>query len=507
MDQNIWIEVIDKDGWRKEYPLDKSIVHIGSAPGSDLVLESGRGAGVAPLHAQLLILASGSGCQLVNLGDTDISLGLSGDQSLLPHSVTRITDGAVFKVGDFTLTLHGGAGEDTPGVVAGSSAHIGLNVSLPRSRLAVGQALTGVITVSNLGDQTGVQFDLELEGIEADCYSVEAGPLLSSGAEREVSFQLFHRGNRPLAGERRITIRAAAPLVYPGEQASVSRAIQVLPSYDHALRVVPPVSEAAGAEQKVATAGAVISPPQVETGPPAPDQVSEQDWWEVPPQAIADEEGVTPKQVVQAEAIAPPPEAVQEDRAEEPAEQMPEAEPSPLPQAEAAAAVEAQEPSPPGAGEPQEVTAPPPLQAMKTELPQVEVELPLPVEEQEAVIDIGDQRAEADVLPSEPPEVERVPQAGVDLPVKAEPVPAKAPEPEASPPPSTEAWWSPEATISPQDQVGEPQVLKLKASPPPDMAEESARPKASPLPEVEDWWSSDVETGTEEQGQAEEKEV
>ena len=43
MNQHIRIEVIDKDGWRKEYPLDKSIVHIGSAPGSDLVLEGTNG--------------------------------------------------------------------------------------------------------------------------------------------------------------------------------------------------------------------------------------------------------------------------------------------------------------------------------------------------------------------------------------------------------------------------------------------------------------------------------
>lgn len=470
MDQIIRIEVIDRDGWRKEYPLDKSIVHIGSAPGSDLVLEPGRGTGVAPLHAQLLILASGSGCQLVNLGDTDISLGLSGDQSLLPHSVIRITDGTVFKVGDFTLTLHGDAGEGAPGDVTGASAHIGLNVSLPRSRLAVGQALAGVITVSNLGDQTGVQFDLELEGFEADCYSIEPAPLLSSGAERELSFQLYHRGNRPLAGEHRIAIRAAAPHVYPGEQASVSRVIQVLPSYDHALRIVSPLSKAAGVEQQVAPAGAGISPPHVETGPSPPDQVSEQDWWAGPSQAIAGEKVVTSEQV---------------------------------PQAEAAAAVEVQEPSPPGAGESQEVTAPPPWRAIETEVPKVEVELPLPMEDQVAVIDISDQRAEADVLPDELPEVEHVAQAGTGLPVKAEPVPAEEEqvlEAEVSPPPATEEWWSPEATIRSQDQAREPQVLKLKASPPLDMAEESAQPEASPPPAAEDWWSSGAETGPEEQG-------
>jgi hypothetical protein len=58
MSQFSKLEVIDKDGWRNEFRLEKTIVHIGSDPRNDIVLERGRGGNVAPLHAQLILSAS-----------------------------------------------------------------------------------------------------------------------------------------------------------------------------------------------------------------------------------------------------------------------------------------------------------------------------------------------------------------------------------------------------------------------------------------------------------------
>ena len=50
------VEVVDRDGWRKAFPLEKHIVHIGSDPRNDVVLDSRRGAGVAARHLQLIAL-------------------------------------------------------------------------------------------------------------------------------------------------------------------------------------------------------------------------------------------------------------------------------------------------------------------------------------------------------------------------------------------------------------------------------------------------------------------
>jgi len=276
MNRQIKINVSDRDGWQKEYPFQKNIVHIGSGPRSDLVLEPGRGAGVAHLHAQLIVSASDSGCQLVNLGDTDIfiAVGPSDEQALPPRSVTSLVNGTVFRIGDFTLTFYGDESGDIYDSSSRPSEHIGLDISLPQTRLAANQSLDGVITVSNLGDQTGVQFALELEGLKDDCYSMEPGPLLSAGADRDVSFHIHHRGSKPLAGDRRITIRAAAPQAYPGEQATVSRVVQVLPFYRHKLHLVPPVEAAPPIEKTAPPPPMAVEPvPQVDMAAPQQEEV------------------------------------------------------------------------------------------------------------------------------------------------------------------------------------------------------------------------------------------
>ncbi len=274
MNQYSKLEVIDKDGWRNEFRLEKTIVHIGSDPRNDIVLEQGRGGHVAPLHAQLILSASqkapadkASGCQLVNLGDTDIRLGLSADQTVPPRAVISLTHGAAFKLGEFTLIFHGD--ESRSDIVTSSDQRVGLSMSLPRTRLEPNRTLDGVITVSNLGDRGGVQIELDLEGLEPDCYDLEPGPILSSGAEREVFFRLHHRGHKPRAGDCPITIRATAPHAYPGDEVIVSHVVQVLPFYCHKLHLVPPagVSLSLPAEEREGSAVDVgLSQPQAEDG-------------------------------------------------------------------------------------------------------------------------------------------------------------------------------------------------------------------------------------------------
>lgn len=238
MDDQDRIEVIDSEGWRKIYPLQKPIIHIGSHPRNDIILEQGHGAGVADTHVQLITAADlKPGYRLVNLADSYIFLGSSDDQTLMPHQVIQIYDGDSFRLGDFRLVLYVGDGNGR-GNSASPSRNIGLDLSLPQTRLAPDQSFDGIVKVQNLGEQTGVQFELEVSGLDPDCYNLEPGPLLSAGGEKDVIIHLYHRGTKPPAGDLEITITATAPRAYLGEQASSSQIIKVLPAYRHELRLL-----------------------------------------------------------------------------------------------------------------------------------------------------------------------------------------------------------------------------------------------------------------------------
>ncbi len=238
--QHSKIEVINRDGWHKEYPLQKSIIHIGSASSNDIILEDPGDSGIAPLHAQLIASGNDNGAyKLVNLANIDIPLGSKGDQVLATRAVLDLVDGETFRLGDFTLIFHGQ--EAGRGNVAttrrGNGKNIGLSLLIPQTQLVPNRSLEGVIVVSNYGEQ-GSKFDLELEGLDSAYYDMSPGPLLSPGAKKEVALRIHHRGSKPLAGEWQLTIRATAPKAYPGQQASVSQVIQILPFYQHKLRLI-----------------------------------------------------------------------------------------------------------------------------------------------------------------------------------------------------------------------------------------------------------------------------
>jgi hypothetical protein len=261
MDAQNQVEITDKDGWRKAFPLQRPLIHIGSDPKNDIVLEVSRGSGVAPRHLQLIAVPGSRGYRAINLGDRDITLGDSGNRFLLPRSAVDIPDGECLRLGDYSLVFRiGEVGAERPASTAGreavsrgvvgepavtgprrekSSASIGLRLSLPRTELDPGSPLEGVITVRNLGNEAGVQFRLEVEGLDADCYEVGPGPILFPNVEKGVSLRLYHpRRSSLLAGRYQIHIRAAAPEAYPGESVMISQEIQVLPFYSHALRLM-----------------------------------------------------------------------------------------------------------------------------------------------------------------------------------------------------------------------------------------------------------------------------
>ena len=102
--------------------------------------------------------------------------------------------------------------------------------------LTIEKVIEGAIAVRNLGDQSGVQFDLEVEGITVECYEIGPAPVLFSNSEAQVFFRLQHsRSPTPIAGTHQIRIRATAPEAYMGESVVVSQTINILPYYTHTL--------------------------------------------------------------------------------------------------------------------------------------------------------------------------------------------------------------------------------------------------------------------------------
>lgn len=235
--------VTDRDGWRKEYPLVKSIFHIGSAPNNEIVLESAHGTGVAPRHIQ--IIATAQGARVVNIGPSPITIGAAAPHSAPPLAVVDIPPGEVIRIGDYTLTLQLNGNGATPvqagaggggGPAGGGSNVIGLRASFSQTQLFPDKPLEGTVLVRNLGDKSGAQFKLEIEGLDPDCYEIGPGPVLFPGAEKAVTLRLFHsKRAAPPAGEFRFQIRATAPNAYPEASAIITQIIQIMPYYHYRL--------------------------------------------------------------------------------------------------------------------------------------------------------------------------------------------------------------------------------------------------------------------------------
>jgi predicted component of type VI protein secretion system len=233
------IEVTDKTGWSKAFTLQKTIAYVGADARNDIVLDPDRGAGVSPRHLQLISVANGF--RMINMGDTEVRLGANAERLVAPRAFLEITSGDRVQVGDFILVVQSGGGAGGPAGrdADGNSKSIGLTMQLAQTRLDVDKPLQGAVVVRNWGIKAGVQFTLEVEGLDPACLEIGPGPLLFPNAEKEVVFKVHHpRAAKPPAGDYRIRIRATAPAAYPGEAAVVSQVIQLLPFYSHKLRVV-----------------------------------------------------------------------------------------------------------------------------------------------------------------------------------------------------------------------------------------------------------------------------
>ena len=255
MTQRGTVEVIDKGGWRKVFPLTKNIIHIGGDMRNDIAIEPAHGSGLAPRHLQMVTSpTSNLGYRLINMGPIEIMLGPNGERSLAPRSAIDIADGDIIRLGDFTFVFQcerNGAPASpplinaaiSPATVSGASTPvarkgnpIGLNLALSHAQLVPEQNIEGAITIKNLGDKPGVQFKIEVEGFEADTYEIGPAPILFPGVEKQIQFRLRHpQKPQPPAGDHRLTIRVTAPNAYPGEVATASQVIRVVPYMQHSL--------------------------------------------------------------------------------------------------------------------------------------------------------------------------------------------------------------------------------------------------------------------------------
>ena len=253
MDQENRLEVIDTEGWCQDFVLRKPIVYIGSDVRNDIVLSPRRGEGVAARHLQLVASPrEGAVYRAVNLSSVEVGVGEAGHGVLPPRDAMDIRDGDHLLVGEFRLVFHllGGvipqveAGGEPSAQATGrtgprtGTAAIGLQLALEKVQLDPDYPIEGTLTVQNLGSMPGVQFKLELEGFDPDCYELGPGPILFPQVEKGVHLRLNHPRRPGLsAGPHQIRIRATAPGAYPGQTAMVSQEIEILPYYDHSLRL------------------------------------------------------------------------------------------------------------------------------------------------------------------------------------------------------------------------------------------------------------------------------
>lgn len=508
------LEVINREGWQKQYPLTKNLIHIGSDARNDIVLEEKHGGGVAGLHLQLIAAAeTGQGYRLVNLGPTDILLGANGERTLPPRATLDLTEGETLKVGDFTL-VYQGQSAPAGGGVAGSSQRIGLSLVIPRTQIAPHQSVNGVITVRNLGDQGRVKINLELEGLEPECYHLEPGPMLSSGAEKEVFFSIHHRGHKPLAGSYAIKIHATAPHAYPTEFVTVAQTVEILPFYSHKLRLITPDT---AKPKKVAEPSAPAEPippampktePAPQLAPPlsivpivepavveatvraeengSPKTTSTEDWWAAGAEPEPLPALMVPPPLVVSETVEPPenlPAAVNGDLPH-PAAEVIEVEPKELPPV--SILQEQGAPALPAETEITVVEAEPPaliVEATPAPLP----EMPVPV-------------AEEPVQPDQEPMAPAVEET-VEPGVAAEP--PIQPEPLETPVSLT-------PVAIPELEKPAESLAETKAAPPVEVAVKPRRPRAktstqnkvkvepkpAAAPAAEDWWDAEPEAGS-----------
>ncbi len=233
------IQVVDRKGWSKSFPLEKALTMIGSAPFNDIVLSEANGSGVAAVHLQLISIQTAKrGFRLINLVNEPLLLTLSnarGSLELQAKGSRELEDGDVVQLGDFKITFY--LQTESGLSIEKSSENIGVKLEMHGVTLRQGSKLTGLMTLKNFGTDKRSQFEIDLEGLPADCYQVDPAPLLYPGGEEKLQIRFFHLGKRPNAGETPIQIHVTAVDAYPKEKVILPVVLDIEPVYQYSISV------------------------------------------------------------------------------------------------------------------------------------------------------------------------------------------------------------------------------------------------------------------------------
>ncbi|MEM7029362.1 MAG: FHA domain-containing protein [Chloroflexota bacterium] len=253
------IEVRPTTGKTIQHVVKNVITYIGTDSACDIVLSSEMGRGIAKRHAQFIYLPeSDEPYRFLSLSTTVGQSDAAGNEDKGTLFTSQpVKNGDQIQIGQYILIFHLGA--DTPAAdttdtrqVPASvppntddpdsrreesfSKSIGLHLFLPTTKLKPGEPIFGSVTVSNIGDQSGVKFRLKVAGLHQDIYILNAGPLLPLSASADINFYLYHTERpEPEAGNYPFTLEAMAEEAYGDETVSVSQKIEVLPFYKHEL--------------------------------------------------------------------------------------------------------------------------------------------------------------------------------------------------------------------------------------------------------------------------------
>jgi len=233
------IEVINPDGWKREFPLRRSILYVGSAAGSDILLPV---AGIAPRHLQFVPSTSNRvGYRMINLGGTPVSVrGASASEAreVAPRASIELADGDRVEFGGYSIVFFSGEM---------SSQLIQVRLEVPNPRIELDRPLDGALYIRNGGDRAGVQFVVEVQGIDNRYIQIESGPVLFPDVEKRVAFRISHpRTSQPAAGDQPINFVVTAPEGYPGETAVASQVVSIAPFFAHKVRLIAIEPELSG---------------------------------------------------------------------------------------------------------------------------------------------------------------------------------------------------------------------------------------------------------------------
>jgi hypothetical protein len=227
------LTILEENGFKKQFEIEKAVTRIGSASANDVQLRSDL---VSPFHLQILHTREAPDrCKVVNLATEAATVIRNGQEhSLSPYAADEISAGDELRLKGFRIQFELPM---TSGVIS-TSSQISAALILPEPVMRPNTTLVGRITLKNQGDQHSCQFQIEISGLPEDCYQIDPIPLMYPGAHEEVNIRFFHRKTYPHAGSQSVTLSVTAPDDYPGEQVSIQQGIYVMPVLEQSLLIL-----------------------------------------------------------------------------------------------------------------------------------------------------------------------------------------------------------------------------------------------------------------------------